>query len=635
MKAYSSQWALITNDKYILEAIEGYLIEFKDNSPPPKQTRIPYEYKRDKEQTTAIDAEIEKLLSKGVIEETRHEDDQFVSNIFSRPKKNGGWRIILNLSELNEYVKYYHFKMDNFRTATEILAQDYFMASIDLRDAYYSVPIHSDHRKYLKFTWQGRLYQFKVLPNGLSSAPRLFTKILKPVFAKLRADGHSVLGYIDDTLILGKSKQVTEAAVKATRSMLESLGFVIHEEKSIFEPSQCIAYLGFEIDSVKLTVTLPTEKKISIQEECLKLIGMTKPSIRQVASVIGKVVATFPASEFGPLWYRALERDKIWALRVNHGHFDRTMNLSREALVELEWWTQNIQTCSKSIVRPKPDIVLQSDASSTGWGAASSNISCGGRWNIEEIDSFVKFGINYSEMLAAFYALKSICSSRTGIHIRLQIDNTTAITYINNMGGSRSEPCNKMARLIWAWCQDRRIWLTATHIPGKLNVEADKCSRVFNDRTEWMLNRDVFEEMQRKFGKPEIDLFASRLNRQLTRYVSWHPEPEAETTDAFSLDWGTLKFYAFPPFCLVGKCLQKIINDKASGVLVVPDWSTQPWYALLHDMLLESPMFVKKHEKLLLQPVSHATHPLNDRINLLICRVSGDHLSRRASLTGL
>ena len=65
------------------------------------------------------------------------------------------------------------------------------MTSIDLRDAYYSIPVSPTYRKYLKFIWRDQLYQFTCLPMGLSSSPRIFTKIMKPVFAHLRSEwGH-------------------------------------------------------------------------------------------------------------------------------------------------------------------------------------------------------------------------------------------------------------------------------------------------------------------------------------------------------------------------------------------------------------------------------------------------------------
>ena len=102
---------------------------------------------------------------------------------FSVPKKEGAHRVILNLKNFNKHVSYHHFKMDSLNTIVKLAMVDKkcFMASIDLKDAYYSIPIRKEDQKYLRFFWNGNFYQFTCLPNGLSSGPRKFTKILKPV----------------------------------------------------------------------------------------------------------------------------------------------------------------------------------------------------------------------------------------------------------------------------------------------------------------------------------------------------------------------------------------------------------------------------------------------------------------------
>ena len=119
------------------------------------------------------------------------------------------------------------------------------MASVDLKDAYYSVPIHQEHQKYLKFEWQGQLYQFTCLPNGLACAPRLFTKLLKPAYSTLRKQGFQSIGYIDDSYLQGITKPECENNVQATTKLFDSLGLYVHPDKSILEPSQVLEFLGF------------------------------------------------------------------------------------------------------------------------------------------------------------------------------------------------------------------------------------------------------------------------------------------------------------------------------------------------------------------------------------------------------
>ncbi len=368
LRLFCNEWEKLTSDKSILQAITGYNLEFGELGRPSHQFFAPFPYKLTCEERQCVTEEIQKLLEKRVIEPTCYEHGQFISNIFTRKKKDGGLRTILDLSLLNQYIDYKHFKMDTFESATNLVQPNCYMASLDLKDAYYSVPIAVECRKLLKFQWSNALYQYTALPNGLSSGPRIFTKILKPPFSRLRSMGHIIPGYIDDTLIIASSKEEAERSVQLTAQTLEKLGFLIHPTKSIFIPRQSIEYLGFNINSVDMKISLPDSKKRELKEVCQSLLDTNKPTIKHVAMVIGKLVASFPAVQHGTLHYRQLEKDKTTALRANCGHFDRHMHLSVLSRIELSWWINNVCQSFSCICHGKPDVVLTSDASGKGWG---------------------------------------------------------------------------------------------------------------------------------------------------------------------------------------------------------------------------------------------------------------------------
>lgn len=203
-----------------------------------------------------VDTEIQKLLDKNVIERANRVENDFIFNIFTRKKRDGTYRLILNLQTLNKDIEYRHFKMETIRSAFCLVKQGCWMASIDLKDAYYSVPIYSTDRKFLKYMWKDQCFQYTCLPNGLSSAPRVFTKLLKPVFSTLRKQGFENVPYIYDILLLGDSGEHCAQKVRSTSTLLDSLGFTIHPTKSVFVPVQEIAFLGFLINSKKMTVSL-------------------------------------------------------------------------------------------------------------------------------------------------------------------------------------------------------------------------------------------------------------------------------------------------------------------------------------------------------------------------------------------
>ena len=119
--------------------------------------------------------------------------------------------------------------------------------------------------------------------------------------------------------------------------------------------------------------------------------------------------------------------------------------------------------------------------------------------------------------------------------MRVMSDNNTAVSYINYMRSCRSLECNSIAKDIWDSAIDKDIWLSAAHIPGSSNIDADQLSRNLNLDLEWMLSAPIFQRIVALFGKPDIELFASRLNAQVEDYVSWKPHPMAKFVDAFTI----------------------------------------------------------------------------------------------------
>ena len=169
--------------------------------------------------------------------------------------------MILNLKEFNKSVEHHHFKMDTLDTVTKMIKPGCHMASVDLKDAYYTVAIHKDHQKFLKFEVKGCLYKCTCLPNGLSSAPRIFTKMLKPVYSTLHNQGHISMGYIDDSYLQGDTRDECRLNIVSTATLFTELGFYIHPSKSVFLPTQTLTFLCFILNSINMTIS-PTPEKV-------------------------------------------------------------------------------------------------------------------------------------------------------------------------------------------------------------------------------------------------------------------------------------------------------------------------------------------------------------------------------------
>lgn len=127
---------------------------------------------------------------------------------------------------------------------------------------------------------------------------------------------------------------------------------------------------------------------------------------------------------------------------------------------------------------------------------------------------------------------------------------------------------------------------------------------------------------------PDSDLFATRINAQLTRFVSWKPDPEAFHTNAFTLSWTEGLHYAYPPFSIIGRVLKKIQEDKATLLVILPLWPTQPWFPRALQLLVEEPVLLPPHCVRLPQDPT-LVHPLSNKLRLAAMVLSGNHLKIR------
>jgi hypothetical protein len=336
------QWKRLTTDRLLLKDVKAYTIEF-DEVPYQRYPERPLRFSQ--EEMHFAKEEIVQLLQKGVLCEAQHEPDEFISNVFLRPKKEKGrYRMILNLKKLNEFVTYHHFKMDTLETVLTLIRPGMFMASIDFTDAYYSLAIAQQHRKYLRFEFEDVLYEFTCLPNGLSSGPRVFTKILKVPLAWLRESfGITISGYIDDTILCSESAEQLRADLEIAAELFQDLGFMISWKKSVLEPVQEIEFLGFLINSVTGRVSLPVAKADNIVRMVRKALSQSEFTIREIAQLLGVLVATSPGNRWAQLYTKALDIEKTEALRANYGNYEAYMSVSPIVYEDLEWWKTNVR----------------------------------------------------------------------------------------------------------------------------------------------------------------------------------------------------------------------------------------------------------------------------------------------------
>ena len=314
----------------------------------------------------------------------------------------------------------------------DVLRRKDCMVKIDLKDAYLTVPVHPSHRRLLRFIWKGIRYQFKVLPFGLSTAPRTFTKLLRPVAAKLREQGLRLVIYLNDFLLMADSAEKLPAHTQILVNLLQELGFVLNTKKCVLEPSQIIEFLGFVVNSRLMTILLPEEKMEKVKKECRHLLNKRCASGRVLAHLIGLLTSTTPAILPAPLHYRGLQRLKNRALSLSHS-YDLEIELDEDARKDLHFWISQMHLWNgRPITTPTAEVTIMSDASTSGWGASCGTSQTGGPWTLSEC----QMHINMLELRAAYLALQTYATCLRNQHILLLIDNQTAIAYLNHKGGT-------------------------------------------------------------------------------------------------------------------------------------------------------------------------------------------------------
>ena len=190
------------------------------------------------------------MMAKGVLEIVSDLDLGFYSRLFLVEKSSGGWRPVIDLLPLNEFIHQTPFRMETPNSVLLAVRKNNFLVSINLKDAYFQIPVHPSSRKLLRFISNDTVYRFKSLCFGLSTAPQVFTRVFAAVSSWAHSRGVRLLRYLDDWLILSSSETKTRQHVDQLLTLCRSHGIVINTEKSNLSLSRSVKYLGMIIDTV-------------------------------------------------------------------------------------------------------------------------------------------------------------------------------------------------------------------------------------------------------------------------------------------------------------------------------------------------------------------------------------------------
>ena len=415
---------------------EGYPLPFRIR---PQLTRSPTVISRyvNPHRNSYLLEALHQLIDKNAVERVQNPKSLgFFNRLFLVPKPNNKWRPILDLNNLNLFLKVEKFKMETPETIRTSLQQGEWVTSVDFKDAYFHIPIQGQSRKYLRFHVQGRTYQFKALPFGLSTAPLEFTVLAKEVKLMAIHRGLRIHQYLDDWLVRAKSYQICIQHTQNLVKICQELGWLVNLEKSELKPKQVFDFVGYQFDLRSGRVRPTPDRWQSLQDKIQTLLSLPACPVRQFMSLIGLLTATEKQVHLGRLHMRPIQ----WHLKNNWRvpeSLEKIIPLPRTLHPHLQWWLKEDNVLQGQPLHPvKHALQIFTDASKKGWGAHLNEFTARGSWSVPES----KLHINYLELKAVFLALKEfqdLCVDKT---VLVATDNTTVVAYINKEGGMRSGP---------------------------------------------------------------------------------------------------------------------------------------------------------------------------------------------------
>ena len=406
--------------------------------------------------------------------------------------------------------------------------------------------------------------------------------------------------YLDDWLVRATSHQVCLQHTQVLVQMCQELGWLVNIEKSELEPKRIFNFVGYQFDLESGRVRPTPDRWQSVQEKILELLSLPTCSVRDFMSLIGLLTATEKQVHLGRLHMRPIQwhLKSYWRMPES---LEKVIPLPRSLHPHLKWWLKEDNVLTGQPLHPMQHALqIFTDASKEGWGSHLNEFIARGTWSLPES----KLHINYLELKAVFLALQEFQDLCVGKLVLIATDNTTVVSYINKEGGMRSGPLCALLWRIMTWCTGKQATLKARHIPGRLNVVADKLSRLGQPiQTEWSLLPEVFQALCSRWHQPQID-------------VSPVPDPMATAVAALSLSWENLDAYTFPLTAILGKVVEKLQDSPYQRLIIIaPGWPNMTWFWDLVEMSSQIPLLLPQLPNLT-QPFNQTPHRSLTNLNL-------------------
>ena len=525
------------------------------------------------------------LLSSGRIQETPL-PSYIVSPLSVSRQSETKKRLILDLSVLNKFVRTQHFKLDEWKTGLQYISPNALLFAFDLKSGYHHIEIAPQHQKYLGFSWvidnAQRFFEFTVLPFGLSSAPYIFTKVLKPLVSHWRSCGIHVAVYLDDGFVVVPREQSSEyehfdrarRVSDHVRSDLLRAGFIYNIEKSSWSPQPSLVWLGMAWDASNGTLKITNKRITKLIRYINQLLQLPSCYIRDLQSFVGQIISLSPV--VGNLARFMTRSCQITIASAQNENLH--ISLEDKCIEELTFWRDNVMHLNSRYIfaSPKVHTIMCSDASAVASGAIISvgNHIAHKNWSPSEKTQ----SSTWRELETMRFAINSFIPLLQNSRVKLFTDSQSAAHIIEV--GSMKHELHSIAIKIFHLCLTHRISLEVQWIPRSLNDQADYISK-WVDTEDWSITDTFFNAINDITDPLTVDCFACYYNTKLPRFFSRYWNPGAEAIDAFAQDWSGENALLVPPVTLIQAALNHLYFCHGRGVLVFPWWPSSSFWPVL------------------------------------------------------
>jgi hypothetical protein len=528
-----------------------------------------------------VDEALSELLNSGRIHEVVS-PPVVINPLSVSVQQNGKKRLILDLRHVNKCLLKYRFKYEDWKVAYSYFEKDAYMFSFDLKSGYHHIDIANEFQTYLGFSWKFeksehvRYFVFTVLPFGLSTAPYIFTKVVRPLESYWRLHGIKITIFLDDGLVIENNYESCKVLSLKIKHDLDRAGFVSNDEKSIWEPCQNIIWIGLSWNTLEGCIRITECRLRNFFEHIESIISNDYViSARQLSSFTGKIIST--GAVVGNV-SRIMTRHCSMSI-VAAQDWDSAFKLDQYSVNEIEFWRENLSAANvrHCFTNNAPHCFIYSDASGTGCGAhmtLNQDYICHNMWSKEEGAK----SSTWRELYAIKYALESFCTTLENSHVKWFTDNQGAAKIVE-VGSMRSD-LQTLALRIFQICTQYKILLDIQWVPRTEVTKADFISRII-DLDDWQITRSLFDHLENLWGPHSIDCFANHYNHKISRFYSRFWTPGCTGIDFFIQHLHSENCLLVPPVCLVSRTLDYMCQQKAIGTLVVPFWPSSSFWPLL------------------------------------------------------